>query len=420
MSNPGRSKTHADPARCQEISRMSLVEKMVENAAIKGRNTLKALKRSMVKEKAVLVRAGSVSAGAGVVGSAGAGTSRSAGTGISQAAEDISDDESLISIPEEPDAVPQPELGALEKLTSVLLLAMGKRPASPSSSGDTLFGSKRVRLALAVESSSGIGIKGPVPLDSHGKFTMAKIINPASPGLTQEATMTETQWSFATRTMALWAGEVKSDTVWQQWLLGHFKWVASMRVSGRIDSFETALAFDIDMRMRYHRSAFSFSPERWQSELVFFIQQREVRMRKDIQAEENRSRNRQQRDSNYTSSSGYGDSSKGKKPFRSEQAGGNGTAKVPACPICLTEGHRVGECTATKRSDGKPLYAKLASDGKGLAAVVGGALICLVWNIFGRASPRCSEHGENPALHRCSACGSGDHHALSFACLKRN
>ena len=460
MYRTSRSKTHADPARVIEINRMSRVEKMVENAAITGRNALRALKRSIAKENAKEKA---------VAGTSGEGESET----TTQDIDAVSDDESVISIPEEADGPPPPPppppppipgMDALEKMANAFLAAMGKRAASPVS-GETLHGSKRIRLASAVESTAGVGevedvkvpleiwdlhnsgaytplglftlesirtiqdcshslkgVKGPVPLDGQGKFTMAKIINPSSPGLTQEVSMSEVQWSFATRTMVIWAGEVKSDEVLKSWLLNHFKWVAGMRVSGKTD-FDTALAFDIDMRTRYHRSPFAFTTERWYTEYIFFVQQRE-KARRD--AQEDHYRNRQQQGGSHSNSSyaggssSSGDSSKGRKSFRSGQAGGNGGEKTPGCPICLTEGHKVGDCKATKRADGKSLYAKLTADGKNLIAVAGGAFICLLWNIFGRSTPKCDHHSNNPAAHRCSACGSGDHHALSYACLKRN
>ncbi|RXW12012.1 hypothetical protein EST38_g13843 [Candolleomyces aberdarensis] len=151
----------------------------------------------------------------------------------------------------------------------------------------------------------------------------------------------------------------------KNWLLNHFKWVAWMRVSEKAD-FNTALAFDIDMRTGYHRSPFIFLSERWYTEYIFFVQQQE-KVRRDTQDELYRSCQYQGR--SYLGRPSYcSDTSKGKKSLRPGQAGRKSGEKVPGCPICLTEGHRISDRKATKRADGKPLCAKITAEGKNLIA----------------------------------------------------
>jgi hypothetical protein len=173
-----------------------------------------------------------------------------------------------------------------------------KQSASPPAAGEASHGSKRICLASAIESTSSIGeiekvsvppeiwdlhnsgayvpvglftlesirtiqdsaptVKGHkdlIPI-GDGTFTTAKIINPNSPGLTPEGTILG---GFASKTMILWAKDVKSDEVLYSWLLNHFRWVAAMRTASKID-FPTARAFDIEMRSRYHRSLSSSLP----------------------------------------------------------------------------------------------------------------------------------------------------------------
>jgi hypothetical protein len=245
-----------------------------------------------------------------------------------------------------------------------------------------------------------------------------KIINPNALGITQESPMEEHQRDFASRTMTLCAKDVKSDEVWNRWLLFHFRWSSAMCTSSKID-FETMRAFNIDMRTKYHFSPFVFDPTRWQSDLTFFIQQREVQFRKELQ-EAQKGRQVFSNSNNSTSSSYSADSSKNKKPFQSGQAGGN-SSRTPTCPICLTKGHKFRDCRVLKRVDGKALYAKASGDRKGLLSITGGAVICLLWNILSKASSRCSTvHVDNPAAHRCAACSSPEHHTLSLTCLKKN
>jgi hypothetical protein len=452
MTNPPRSKTHSDPVRVAEILKMDRIAKMLENADIKGRNMLRAYRRKIEKGKGT---ARSVTA-------EGSDTMAETGSG------EISDDESIITVPEEanPPPPPRPEPTTIEGFLNAIASLASKRSASPPVGGDLISGSKRIRLASAVESTSGIGeieevtvpnevwdlhnsgcyttlglftmesirtlqdsahtikgVKAPIPLDAYGaKFGTTRVINVNSPGLTQEHNMSEPQWGFASKTMTLWSKRVKSDLILYNWLFNHFRWTSATRLSSGID-FNTMLAFDIHMRKKYHRAPFAFSAQRWQMDLMFFIQQREmeIRNRKDQETDSRSFRGRQDGQQGSSSSSYQTDSSKGKKSFRSGQTGGNGGGnRPPTCTLCLTEGHKVGECRATKRVDGKGLYAKVSADGKCLLSLVGNAVICLAWNIFGRASKACNSHDDNPAAHRCSACGSPEHHALAFACLKKN
>jgi hypothetical protein len=96
-------------------------------------------------------------------------------------------------------------------------------------------------------------------------------------------------------------------------------------------------------------------------DLMFFTQQREtdIRIKKDQESENWSFQGHQGFQQGISSSSYQADSYKGKKSFRSSQPGGNGGGnRSPTCTLCLTEGHKFGECRAPKRVNGKGLYAK--------------------------------------------------------------
>lgn len=426
---PGHSsKTHCIAARVAAITQMNDEEKVVENLFIVARNRNKARLRAH---------------------------------GIQDPVEDeLSEDESLISIdspaPSRPQT-PPPRLDTLAAIGSAL------KALSPQSLINSILGKrqpeaeeryedrvKRLKLASAPQIKRAPGeimtlphhpelleleaARFYVPLSlftNQGQLVLAdKLsqvktirINSGRAGawkqsyvdtenklFEREDLLAQEVWSQAADEMVDWALEAKTDDIFHRRLGEHFAWLKYQLMQGR----EFTLIRDLDIRFRkeYRRRLFEFSAAVYSEELTRLSSiHTETRLSSELAA--------LRAQIAHTRSAASEPPPSRPSVARFSQSFPTGQSRPPSDPVCLIcsrRGHRAGDCAQSAFPDGTPTKSKWV-DGQLIGAQR--ARLCIKWNSSGRVGSVCSPHRNPNTVHACSFCHSTSHHAFSYACLPR-
>lgn len=180
------------------------------------------------------------------------------------------------------------------------------------------------------------------------------------------------------------------------------------------DNFKACLVTEIKMRQDYRLKPTIFRDTVYESQML-----NAKALTLKWKMEEEMTNMRSHMDSLKRASNDDRGAGSSKKPRQSFQEGTGGQRTGPAvCLICGLSGHPFSSCSATKFADGSPLISR--HDNNSLR--IGGDCLCIKFNLSGQ-NDVCSQSQRERSryfTHKCSFCGSFDHHAFLWLCRRPN
>jgi hypothetical protein len=174
---------------------------------------------------------------------------------------------------------------------------------------------------------------------------------------------------------------------------------------------------EFELRQERRRHNFAYDPDHYK--LKYAMAKNNAIQREEFSKRESKLLSQfESRFRNFSALSNSYPSHTSSRPF--PEAGTRPSSAPGSCVLCADKDHLLPyhPREKTKFADGKPLWAKIDTDGK--LCSPDGQELCIRFNISGRSA--CSgpkKHAQNHA-HICSFCGEKSHHALSWSCCSQH